>query len=155
MCRKKRCYECDEVFVVVNPSGDQNFCCAPHRHAWNNRRKSRGADLIDLFMALRYDRAEAKEHQAWSLMCRMASNWRAEDRAANRRSFAPLKDLRERHLVHLATKHGRAPSVSKDGDDLVVVCLASHPDSGPVRQAAHGEGGLDAREVPGDVDADE
>lgn len=155
MCVKKRCWECNEVFVVTNPTGDQNFCCAAHRHAWNNRRKSRGADLIDVFMALRFDRETAKEHQAWSIMCRMASNWRAEDKEANRRSFAPLQTLRERHLLHVSTRHGRAKSVGQDRDGLGVVSLAADPDGGSLGEPAHGEGGLDASEVAGDVDANE
>jgi len=57
----------------------REFCGAACRRAFNNRRMLRGADLYDLFMALRFDRENAKRSGAWSLMRRMAAHFKAED----------------------------------------------------------------------------
>jgi len=69
---------------------------APHAGSLStNRRKARGAELYDLFMVLRFDRERAKLLRIFQAMCRMASNWRAEDRArrAGRRSYRRPEDV--------------------------------------------------------------
>lgn len=67
------------------------FIDADARQAWNNRRKVRGAALYDLFMAYRYDRSAAKTLKLFSVMCKLAADWRAEDKSLGRTSFEPLK----------------------------------------------------------------
>lgn len=69
-----------------------HFLTDQARTAWNNRRKSRGAELYDLFMAYRYDRKRAKLLGLFSRMCALAAKWRYEDKEAGRTSFAPLED---------------------------------------------------------------
>ena len=74
-----------------NAQPTARFIDADARQAWNNRRKVRGAQLYDMFMAYRYDRGAAKTLKLFSLMCKVAAEWRAEDAAAKRTSFEPLK----------------------------------------------------------------
>jgi hypothetical protein len=75
------------------------FCCNPCRAAWNNRRAKRGAELYDLFMALRFDRPLARKLSLWRLICRLAAQYRAEDhdRRAGRDSWRdPRRVIEER-----------------------------------------------------------
>lgn len=72
----------------------------PCRVAWRNRRMSRGADLYDFFMNMRYNRAQAGVFGLWKMACRMAQDWHDEDVAAGRKSFYGPKEIVERH-VHL------------------------------------------------------
>lgn len=101
------CLECN---APVGPTrrNDKSFCSAACKDRFNNRRKARGAELYDLFMNIRFNRAAASEAGAWALMCRMASNWKQGDDDAGRKSFQPLGRVNERLLVHKAVK-----SVSK------------------------------------------
>lgn len=83
------CYETGKP-LAENAPDTARFANADARQAWNNRRKVRGAQLYDLFMAYRYDRKAAKLLKLFSVMCGLAAQWRAEDKAANRTSFEPL-----------------------------------------------------------------
>lgn len=58
---------------------------------WNNRRMQRGAELYDLFRALRRDRAAAKELRLWTQLCRLELAWQEEDQRERpgRPSYAP------------------------------------------------------------------
>ena len=87
------CIECGCPFLPVRAHGE--FCEAACRKAFNNRRLVRGAELYDLFMALRYDRGVAKTLKVWRLICRMASAFRAEDVAQRdgRRSWADPAEI--------------------------------------------------------------
>lgn len=64
---------------------------------------SRGADLYDCFMALRYDREAAKDAGLWALMCRMAQSFHDEDKAAGRRSYFRPKETTQRNVRYAAT----------------------------------------------------
>jgi hypothetical protein len=55
------------------------FCSSRCRARFHNRAASRGTDLFHLFMSWRFDRAAAREARAWSLMCRLAAAYAAED----------------------------------------------------------------------------
>jgi hypothetical protein len=59
----------------------------------------RGAELYDVFMAMRFDREAAAAAGAWSLLCRMSANFRAADlRDRNGRpSWDDIKKIRARH----------------------------------------------------------
>lgn len=61
---------------------------------------SRGAELYDLFMAMRYDREQAKILGLWKLMCRLGRMWHEEDKAAHRQSYFPPKTALQR-FVHV------------------------------------------------------
>lgn len=100
----KPCLECGKPVGASNRF-DKKFCCTGCGTAWNNRRKQRGAELYDLFMTMRFDRATAKEAGVWAIMCRMASNWNAEDKEAGLRSYSPAKEVLERSVQHVATRH--------------------------------------------------
>lgn len=98
MCK---CLECGEKFKASRDH-EQLFCSSACRSTWNNRRKSRGAEVYDLFMTMRFDRANAEG--VWAVMCRMASEWNAEDKEANRRSFGPVKKVMERNVRYRAVR---------------------------------------------------
>lgn len=83
----RTCLWCGGAYV--SPVAESEFCATPCRKSFNNLRAMRGAELYDLFMALRHDRAVATAFKAWRLLNRLASGFRAEDRAqrAGRRSW--------------------------------------------------------------------
>lgn len=58
----------------------------------------RGAEIYDLFMALRYDREQAKALQVWKLLCRLAAAFRDEDLAQRdgRKSWASASSVLDR-----------------------------------------------------------
>lgn len=84
---RRACLECGGVWLARRREAE--FCSSPCRTAFHNRRKERGAELYDLLMLHRFERATAKDMGAQSLINRMASVWREEDRArrAGRRSW--------------------------------------------------------------------
>jgi hypothetical protein len=79
------CRECGQVFQRKRATAA--FCSSKHRSQFHNRAASRGADLFHLFMSWRFDRAAARKARAWSLMCRLAATYAAED--AERRGGRP------------------------------------------------------------------
>lgn len=85
------------------------FCCTPCRQAWNNRRMQRGAQLYDLFMAVRYQRGLAKVHSLWSIVCRLAQSWREEDvrERGGRPSWRAYTELHDGLLPHRVEELGR------------------------------------------------
>lgn len=100
--RVRACLECGGPRVVGRRAGgkerhDDEFCCKPCRDAFGNRRKARGAELYDLFMVHRWDRKLAVALRILQAMNRLASNWRAEDKArrAGRRSWRKPHDVLE------------------------------------------------------------
>lgn len=90
------CRECGSPLAAPTTAGsnrpkkardDAKFCSTPCKTGWNNRRKSRGADIYDLWMSMRYCREEAKALGVWREICRLSEVWNAEDKAAGRTSF--------------------------------------------------------------------
>jgi hypothetical protein len=59
-------------------------CSTLCKATWNNRRKTRGAELYDLWMAMRYEREDAKALGVWKEMCRMSEQWMDDDKAEGR-----------------------------------------------------------------------
>jgi hypothetical protein len=86
------CAECGKDEVVSRP--EARFCCNPCKTSWNNRRQQRGAQLYDLLMTCRYDREVAKENNVWTLLCRMAEHFKAEDDEAGRKSWTGFEQMR-------------------------------------------------------------
>lgn len=84
---ERACLDCGEAFASAITSAE--FCGNACRMAFNNRRAKRGAEIYDLVMALRHDRATATLLKVWRLINRLASIYRDEDRAerAGRRSW--------------------------------------------------------------------
>ena len=83
--RMMQCQECGHP--IEKRLAWRRFCNAYCRKAWNNRRATRGAQLYDVFMNMRHERATAKLLRFWSLACAMATAWKHEDREAGRRSY--------------------------------------------------------------------
>jgi len=98
------CRACRECTAKLEPTRNchAEFCNAGCRIAWRNRRASRGAELYDVFMAIRFNRKAASALGLWALMCRMASNWKDEDRAADRQSYFKPEEAATRCVVHTA-----------------------------------------------------
>lgn len=107
--RRFVCLECGGP--VVTTAANAEFCCVEHRKAWNNRRAMRGAEIYDLIMVLRFDRGRAKYLRVWTLMCRMASLFRADDvrERDGRRSWLPAEQVLERKpYLHAMVVHRRS-----------------------------------------------
>lgn len=85
------CQECGNR-ISAGPRA-KLFCSAKCRLAQNNRRMKRGAELYDLFRALRRERAEAARLGLWTEICRLEKQWYDEDQAerAGRKSYMPPK----------------------------------------------------------------
>ncbi len=83
------CRECSAALAAPKPGfvRDAKFCGISCKATWNNRRKNRGADLYDLWMAMRYDRDTAKDLGVWKEMCRLSEKWSDEDKAAKRKTY--------------------------------------------------------------------
>lgn len=92
MTRVHACLECGAQVPFGN---GVEFCSPGCRHAWNNRRKARGALLLDLYMAHRFDRAEATDLGVLAAMNRLAGDFRDEDREkrGGRRSWRPARTV--------------------------------------------------------------
>lgn len=109
--RKGICRECKcETESTRKP---KIFCSAACRDAHTNRRKERGAQLYDLFMAVRYDRANAKRLNAWTKLCRMAEAFHDEDLEAGITSTLDLETVLEKRaylgaqkVVKKSRRHG-------------------------------------------------
>ncbi len=95
--RSRACLECGSLFQPAKRSAE--FCGTACRSVFNNRRAMRGATLYDVVMSLRHDRKLANSMEAWKIMCRMAMQFRDEDKdtRGGRKSWRDLrKALRDR-----------------------------------------------------------
>lgn len=101
LTKPRTCRECGKP-LDPDRKANTEFCATECRIAWRNRRMSRGADLYDAFMAMRFDREAAKDKGLWALMCRMASAWNEEDKAAGRQSYFPPDETVMRNVQHNA-----------------------------------------------------
>ncbi|MFN3549265.1 MAG: transcriptional regulator [Mesorhizobium sp.] len=90
-----RCLECGDPF----PRGlrPAEFCGRKCVQSWNNRRMTRGAEIYDLIMTIRYDRQRATLFKVWRTINRLAALFREQDRAerANRRSWRRIEAIRD------------------------------------------------------------
>lgn len=89
----RRVHACLECGAPTASKGD--FCATACRSAFNNRRKARGAELYDLFMAHRFDRETAQALGVMAKMNRLASFYRGEDetKRGKRRSWRRPADV--------------------------------------------------------------
>lgn len=90
------CLECGAS--KESTAANVEFCCTNCRKAWNNRRAMRGAELYDLVMVWRFDRGRSKALRIWTLLCRMASIFRADDleHRVGRRSWSAAEHVIDR-----------------------------------------------------------
>lgn len=102
MARKGSCLECGTGFEAKRAT--KLFCSPGCRQIWNNRRMLRGAEIYDLFMAMRFDRQAAEAEGVWNFMCRMAASFKAHDDRdrEGRRSFDTIRNVKDRN-GHLAS----------------------------------------------------
>ena len=104
--RKSVCKECG-----CSSSGCKStaaFCSRKCRNAHNNRRMQRGAEFYDMFMVMRYERGLAKKLNLWTMMCRMAKKFKAQDDHERRKSWNdPGKIIKARADLHAITLVGR------------------------------------------------
>ena len=89
MTKLHNCLECGSPLTARRAG--QEFCKPSCRQTFNNRRMQRGAELYDLFRALRRERAGAKDMNLWTEICRLELQWQIEDEAKRpgRRSYMP------------------------------------------------------------------
>lgn len=71
------------------------FCGPRCRDRWNNRRRLRGAELYDLYMAHRFERRLSAVLGLFQAINRLAAIWREEDRMRRdgRRSWRKAEDV--------------------------------------------------------------
>lgn len=98
------CRECGEAREAT--AINQTFCDRNCANVWDRRRAKRAIQLYDVFMEMRYRRDGAKG--LWSLMCRLAEEWRDED-ARIRKGLQSWKDPRGiiAKRLYLIGKRGR------------------------------------------------
>lgn len=110
---KKTCRECGAQYIPQRTT--REFCCTACRRAFSNRRMLRGSHFYDLIMAIRFDRAAAAQEGAWSLLCRQAAAFKAEDdrERGGRKSWDDVAAVRARNAQLQSTlvgiNVGRAP----------------------------------------------
>ncbi|MDP4024428.1 transcriptional regulator [Methylobacterium sp. NEAU 140] len=109
---ERACLECGTPFTPRK--SDAEFCAAGCRQSWNNRRLQRGAEVYDLLMALRWDRAVATGLHVFTALSRMAAGFRRQDIAERdgRRSWTPPAAViaRKPHLRAQALAQVRKPA---------------------------------------------
>ena len=104
-----RVHACLECGRTNTRKGD--FCSKDCRSVFNNRRKVRGAELYDLYMAHRFERSVATDLGVFQAINRLAANFREEDRSDRdgRRSWRrPGTVLEERPYLKAVTMRVRA-----------------------------------------------
>lgn len=74
------CRECGKSLAGLGLKPSATFCTVEHRKAFNNRRMQRGAELYDIFMALRYEREFATEHNLFTVLSSVARAYRDSDK---------------------------------------------------------------------------
>ncbi|QND53450.1 hypothetical protein HB779_17315 [Phyllobacterium sp. 628] len=88
------CQECGNH--ISDHRDGKLFCSTVCRQSFNNRRMKRGAELYDLFRALRRERSDAKQLNIWTEMCRLEKQWNDQDvlERPDRKSYmSPKKAL--------------------------------------------------------------
>lgn len=95
------CLECGNALGATRQP-ERRFCCTSCRLTFNNRRMKRGAEIYDLFRALRRERSEAKALNLWTEICRLELAWQMEDEETRqgRKTYTPAK----RALANLKDK---------------------------------------------------
>lgn len=84
----KTCHECGASFTARRH--DACFCSTPCRKTFHNRRAVRGAEMYDLFRALRRERSKASSLNLWTELCRLELRWFEED--DGRRTYLPPEE---------------------------------------------------------------
>lgn len=102
---RRHSHTCRECGRPWRSNRQASVACPDCSKIFDRRRQTRGAQVYDLFMAMRYERGLAAKLGVWSLMCRMANKWREEDvrERDGRPSWVDPATVREKNLPLLAT----------------------------------------------------
>jgi hypothetical protein len=104
----RTCRECGDLFLALKSHAA--FCSTKCRKTWNNRRATRGAQLYDAVMAMRYDRKSAAAAGIdWTFVSRMAEMFNAEDQGdtgASGRSFRSAAETKHEIGCMVNARHG-------------------------------------------------
>jgi hypothetical protein len=103
---QRTCAECGAPFTSKRPNA--TFCCREHADSFMNRKKVRGATLLEMYFHKRYNRQAATQARIPTIIDRMVANWHAEDVAAGRQSMLGLEDVLERNTQHVPTRQDEA-----------------------------------------------
>jgi hypothetical protein len=113
---QRSCAECGAPFYVSARYAHAQCCSTLCRKSFNNRRMTRGALLYDLFMTSRYERKLAKKLKLWRMICRLAMDFRREDRdqRAGRKSWGDAREvIRQRPYLHAVVVTDNAAGVRR------------------------------------------
>lgn len=99
MATTKKCLECGSDLTGRSTF----FCSRSCKTSHTNRRRARGSEMYDLFMAMRYDRKTAKDLGIWSKLCRMAEIYNDADKDDGIVSAIPPRKALQR-MPHLNAK---------------------------------------------------
>lgn len=87
---RKTCRECGSD-ISASKKPEATFCSTECKQDFNNRRAKRGAEMYDLFMAMRYERPLAKSLKLFAILCGLAHRYRDEDGRKRCRGWTPAK----------------------------------------------------------------
>ena len=89
---QKICKECGAEYTAKK--AHSKFCSTKCRKDYNNRRAVRGAQLYDVFMAIRYDREAATKYGLdRTFISRMGEMFNEEDKGSRVRTVSPTAAL--------------------------------------------------------------
>lgn len=91
--RVHACLDCGNAMPSSHSAYE--FCGPRCRERFNNRRRLRGAELYDLYMAHRFERSLSVSLGLFQAVNRLAAIWREEDRMSRdgRRSWRRAEDV--------------------------------------------------------------
>ena len=89
---ENRCWETGKP-LPEGMKDTAHFLTTEARTAWNNRRKNRGAEVLDLLWVWRFERGMARHLKVISKLCALLSRWHAEDKEAGRRSYGDPAEI--------------------------------------------------------------
>lgn len=105
------CLECSAPLTPSRRGNPRRFCSAQCSKTFENRRRSRGAALYDLFRVMRRERDTAKRLNIWTEMCRLELSW--NDRDEGKRTWKPammaLEDIAYHHPLPTTNLYEKAP----------------------------------------------
>lgn len=92
---KNCCRECHSPLPAAGAGSNMRpqdrrrmiFCTTACKAKWNNRNKLRGADLVQLMLCHRYERALSAQLGLFKAICRLVQTWQEEDERAGRQTY--------------------------------------------------------------------
>ena len=107
---QKICKECGAEYTAKK--AHSKFCSTKCRKDYNNRRAVRGAQLYDVFMAIRYDREAATKYGLdRTFISRMGEMFNEEDKGSSGphgKSYRCSREVKEELGCQVNARRGRA-----------------------------------------------